>query len=81
MTDLADHQRAAEVWTSSPASTRKSNATTILARARDVLEVCTRSQAAAHQFEELSRLSDDALAARGFEPRGSAPRCIPCADA
>lgn len=60
-----------ETW--SPASTRKSNATTILARAREVLSVCTRSQAASHHFEELNRLSDDALAARGLS-RADLPR-------
>jgi uncharacterized protein YjiS (DUF1127 family) len=60
-----------QTW--SPTFTRKSNATKVLARARDVLSVCVRSQAASHQFEELNRLSDDALAARGLR-RADLPR-------
>lgn len=37
-----------------------------LARAREVLGIYDRALAAAHRFEELSRLSDEALAARGM---------------
>lgn len=45
----------------------------VIERIRDVLGACSRAAAAAHYYEQLRSLSDEALAARGLT-RADIPR-------
>jgi hypothetical protein len=44
----------------------RAGAPSLMGRIREVLGICSRASAAAHLYEELSTLSDEALADRGL---------------
>jgi hypothetical protein len=52
---------------------RRSAFADMLAQAREMLDACDRAGAAAHRYEELSRMSDEELASQGLT-RSDLPR-------